>query len=214
MKKTTAILTGALGALVCAGSVRAHHSYLAFETTPIWVRGTVVSFEHKNPHTLITLTDTTEDGQTRSWVVEGPPQNALDRRGIGADVLPTVGDTLEFCAFPYKSVAELSRLWPGVDFSARRSWQPGSSSQQVAGRVMFVPDAQMRLWGSHGPISECIRSSDDRRQSWLDFINADPNVRQTWCGQRAFAGSPSNALSTASKEFTEEINGLLAKPCE
>jgi hypothetical protein len=212
MKKLMTVGGAALAALACTGSVRAHHSYLSYETTPIWVKGTVVRFEQKNPHALITLTETTEDGQTRGWVVEGPSQDALDR-GIGPGVLPTVGDTLEFCAFPYKSVAELSRLWPGVDFSARRSLQPGLSSQQVAGRVMFMPDAKMRLWESHGSISECIRSSDERRQSWLDFINADPNVRQTWCEQRAFASRSSNAWPTASKEFMEEFNRSIDEPC-
>jgi hypothetical protein len=53
--------------------------------TAVWIQGTVVRFEHKNPHTIITLEDRSEDGQVREWSVEGPGQSRLDRFGIGAN---------------------------------------------------------------------------------------------------------------------------------
>jgi hypothetical protein len=59
-----------------------------------------------NPHTVITLEDRSEDGQVRRWAVEGPPEAALDQRGIGTDV-PKVGDTLEFCAFPSPEIVRV-----------------------------------------------------------------------------------------------------------
>jgi hypothetical protein len=41
------------------------------------------------------------------------------------------------------------------------------------------------IWGSYGALSECIRSAgEDERESWLDVLNSD------------------------------EINGLMAEPCE
>jgi hypothetical protein len=212
MKKTMAISAAALVALACAGSLRAHHSGFMYETTPIWVEGTVVRFEPVNPHTITTLEERTEDGQVSRWAVEGPGQSQLARMGIGMDV-PKVGDIIKFCAFAYKPAAELSRMFPGVDFSVRRSSPAtdGPSPQFVAGHVMVTPDGEKRLWEPHGVISECIRSSDDQRQSWLDVLNSNPRARQAWCEQRRYA----YIQSTASlREFVEEINSSIDNPCE
>ena len=212
MSKMMPICTGALAALACAGSVGAHHSYLVYQTTPIWIQGSVVRFEHVNPHTIITLEDTGEHGKIRLWAVEGPSQAEVDRRGIGPDV-PKVGDTVKFCAFPYKSEAELSRIWPGVDFSKRRATQgaDGTSRQFVAGHVMVMSNGERRLWEPHGLIGQCIRSSDEPRQSWLDFLNRNPAARETWCRQR---GDKRVQADASLKEFVEEINSSIDHPCE
>jgi hypothetical protein len=211
MTKSTAVLAAGLAALACAASLQAHHSGYMYETTPLWIKGAVVGFEHVNPHTVITLEDRSEGGQVRRWAVEGPGQSQLDRMGIRTDILK-VGDVVQFCAFPYKSVAELSRMWPGVDFAARRTLQraDGLSPQFVAGHVMVMPNGEKRLWEPHGLISECIRSSDDQRQSWLDFLNANASVREAWCEQRGY----SQVQSTASlREFVEEVDGSIDTPC-
>jgi len=208
----TATWTAAISALAWAGSLQAHHSGYMYETTPTWVKGTVVRFEHVNPHTITTLEQRSEDGRVHRWAVEGPGEFQLDRLGLSVNV-PKVGDIIEVCAFPYKPAAELSRMFPGVDFSARRT-SPGtddSSPQFVAGHVMVKPDGKKLLWEPHGMISECIRSSDDQRQSWLDFVNSNPRVRQAWCEQRGYA----HVQSTASlRELVGEINSLIDSPCE
>src|ERR1044072_1726383 len=136
MKWGTTIRVAALAAWICTGSASAHRSYLSYQTIPLWIEGSVIRFEHVNPHTRITLQDVAPDGQVRLWVVEGPPQNDLDRGGASLHV-PNGGDRLRMCAFAYKSAAELSRIWPGVDFSTRRSeLNDGSSPRYVAGNVM------------------------------------------------------------------------------
>jgi hypothetical protein len=212
MKKTNATCAAALAALACAGSLQAHHSGSMYDTTPIWVTGTVVGFEPVNPHTVTTLEERSEAGQVRRWAVEGPGQFQLGRLGLRMDV-PKVGDIIEFCAFPYRPAAELSRMFPGVDFSARRSSAAadGSAPQFVAGHVMVMPGGEKRLWEPHGLISECIRGSEDQRQSWLDFLNSNPRVRQAWCEQRGYT----HVRSTVSlRESVEEINSLIDDPCE
>jgi hypothetical protein len=212
VNKTIAIWAAALVGLACAGSLRAHHSGSMYDTTPIWVKGTVVRIELVNPHTVTTLDDGSGDREVSRWAVEGPGQSQLDRMGIGMDVAK-VGDIIEFCAFAYKPAAELSRMFPGVDFSARRS-SPDTdplSPQLVAGHVMVMPDGEKRLWKSHGKISECIRSTDDQRQSWLDLLNADSRAWQAWCQQREME---SVQLTVSSRELVEEINGLIDSPCE
>src|SRR5690242_1080085 len=99
MRKRGAIGVVGLAALACAGSVQAHHSGYMYQTTPIWINGTVTRVELKNPHTITTLEDTGEDGKVRLWAVEGPPQTALDRRSGSGEYVPKVGDRLEVCAF-------------------------------------------------------------------------------------------------------------------
>jgi len=184
MKKTLAVWAMLIAALACAGSLRAHHSGIMYNPTPIWIDGTVVRFEGVDPHTITTLEERSADGQIRRWAFEGPGQSQLDRMGISMDV-PKVGDVFEFCAFPYKSAAELSRIYPEADFLGRRSFLDadgfGSSPQFVWGHVMVIPDGEKQLWNPHGVTSECMRSSDDQRQSWLDFLNSNTRVRQAWC---------------------------------
>lgn len=210
MKRTKAIWAAVLAALASAGSLHAHHTGNMYEQTALWVKGTVVRFDGIDPHSITILEERSADGQIRRWGVEGPSRAQLDRTD-GA-VVPMVGDTVEFCAFPYKPAAELSRMFPGVDFSTRRSSEDtdGPPTQFVAGHVMVMPDGEKRLWEPHGIIAECIRSSDDPRQSWLDFLNSSSRAREIWCGQRDYA----QVLSTASlRELVEEIDTSIDDPC-
>jgi|SRR6185503_3787433 hypothetical protein len=218
MSTKTVIGAAAIAALVCAGSVRAHHSGFVYQTTPIWISGTVSHFELKNPHTITTLEARSADGQVRVWAVEGPPQMALDRRSGSGQYLPNVGDRLEVCAFPYKTVDEIAadtRLSPRPDDSVLRrltsTTAEGASPRLVAGHVLVTPDGAKTLWEPHGLISECMRSANDQRQSWLDLLNANAGARQLWCEQRRYAAVQSNA---SLKEFVEETTGLLDEPCK
>jgi len=201
------------------GSVQAHHSGYVYQTTPFWITGTVTRVELKNPHTITTLEAKSADGQVRLWAIEGPSQTALDRRSGSGEYVPKVGDTLEVCAFPYRTVEEIardSRLTPPLDDSRRQrlesSTTEGSSPRFVAGYALATPDGAMHLWEPHGFISECIRSSNDQRQPWLDFLNASPRAHELWCSeQRRYAAIQSNA---SFHELVEELNGLLDEPCK
>lgn len=213
---------GVLGfaALACAGAVQAHHSGYMYQTTPIWISGTVTRVDHKNPHTITTLEGKGDDGQARVWAVEGPglTQTGLDRRAASGEYVPKVGDTLDVCAFPYKPVDEIardSRLVPSLDVSVQerleRTTTDGASPRFVAGYSLATADGQMHLWEPHGFISECIRASSDQRQRWLDFLNANPKAHELWCSERRrYAAIQSNA---SFHELVEELNALLADPC-
>jgi hypothetical protein len=212
MKRTVTVGAVALAVLAWAGSLQAHHSGSMYETVPIWVKGTVLRFEGINPHTITTVENRNADGQVRRWAIEGPGQFQLGRLGLGVNV-PKVGDFIEFCAFPYKSAAELSRRFPGADFSKRRSSTDvdGSPLTFVAGHVMVMPDGEKRLWEPHGVISECIRISENQGQSWLDFLDSSPRARQAWCEQMKYTRNQSSA---ATSQLEEEINSLIDDPCE
>jgi hypothetical protein len=203
-----------LAALACVSSIRAHHSGYMYQTTPFWISGEVVRIELKNPHTIMTLEDRSENGQVRLWAVEGPSQTELDRTGADA---PRAGDTIEVCAFPYKSADEITRdarITPPLGASARQwlsvSATDGSSPRFVAGHVLVTGDGQMRPWEPHGIIAECIRSSNDERQPWVDFLNASPRARELWCQQKRYTPVQSNAPL---RQLVEELDRLLDDPC-
>ena len=214
MTKTATTLATALAVLACAGSARAHHSGYMYQTTPIWISGAVIRFELKNPHTIITLEDRSQNGEVRLWAVEGPSQTEVDRMNIN-DQVPKVGDTIEVCAFPYRSPEEIARdqRISGGDGSTRRSSaaSDGSSPQFVAGHVLVMPDGEMRFWEPHGVIVECLRSSGDKRQAWVDLLNASPRAREHWCGGRRSAVVQSNESFLG---LVEAIDGSLYEPCK
>ena len=213
----TAGLAG-LAALACAGSVQAHHSHLDYQTTPIWISGTVTRFELKNPHAITTLEGRSENGQVLVWTVEGPSQTGLDRRGSSDEYLPKVGDTLEVCAYLYRPVEEIAsdpRLVPYLDDSILRRLEAttteGASPRLILGHLLVTAGGAMRVWEPYGLISECMRSSNDPTQSWIERLNANPEARKFWCDQRGRDAVQSNA---ALKGFVEETNLLLAEPCK
>ena len=193
--------TAAIAMLGSVGAAQAHHTGSMYEQSPIWIKGTVVRFDRTNPHSIITLEDRGDNGQVRRWAVEGPAQFQLDRMGIAED-FPRVGETLAFCAFPYRP-EHLARF---------RSQDPdGVPRQLIEGHVMVLSDGQRQFWDPHGIISACIGSSDDPRKSWLDFLNSNSRAREAWCQQRAWAA---NQSTTSSRDLVEEIDRWIDKPCE
>ncbi|HWN39757.1 MAG TPA: DUF6152 family protein [Gammaproteobacteria bacterium] len=216
MRSRPATMAAAL-ALVCAGSVRAHHSGYVYQTTPIWIAGTVTRFELKNPHAITTIEGSSEDGQVRVWAVEGPSQTELDRRSGAGESVPKVGDTLKVCAFPYKPAEEIARdtrLTPSLDDSVRRRLEAtttdGASPRLIEGHVLVMPDGGMRSWDPHGILVECVRTSNAAKQVWVDFLNTSSRARELWCQQRRYEAVQSNAPL---RDLVEEINGQLESPC-
>ena len=210
MKRSITVWMAGVVALVCAASVCAHHSGSMYSPSPVWISGTVVRFDAVNPHTVTAIEARSADGQIRQWAVEGPGRDQINRLAVDRYV-PQVGDAISFCAFPYKSADELSRLFPDADFSRSRAAAADASlPRYVAGHVMIVPGGELQLWEPHGLIGACIQSSDAPRETWLAFIDSDPRVRDGWCTQRTYAVVQSNAEL---RETVEEVNASLDSPC-
>jgi len=201
MKKTMAIFAAALAS---AGAVQAHHSLSMVDiSTSIWVRGKVVHFEAVNPHALMVLEESRANGEVQRWTIEGGHSGRIGRMGV----LPREGDVIEVCGFPLRE---------GL-LSQDSSPDPyGFSGQFVHGHTLLMPDGHWELFGPYGSLAECMTSSDEKRDSWLDFLNnADSSVRDLWCGQRWSAEQGLSSNSTAyPTELGDEINGLMAEPCE
>jgi hypothetical protein len=153
MSMRTATWAAAIAALVCAGSLQAHHSSSMFDIeTPIWVKGSVVHWERKNPHVMVTIEERGEDGRTYRRLVEGPPLYKFDRLGVGPDFLK-VGDRVEFCGFALEETVAAQRLYTDP---------PGVTLQFVHGHVLVMPDGRRRLWGSYGRTEKCLRPGETK----------------------------------------------------
>jgi hypothetical protein len=94
-----ALLTGAL-------TVSAHHSFAATydESKTIEIKGKVVVFSFRNPHSSITV-EVTTNGKKDRWAVEGPASSQLSGSGIQNDTLK-YGDELVVTGNPSRTPDE------------------------------------------------------------------------------------------------------------
>ena len=113
MRKTAVTLFAlAASLLVASGPVAAHHSAAMFEDDPakrLLLTGTVVRWIWANPHCLLQVDVTGDDGQTVRWVVE--TSNPLDmvNRGWSSRSL-RAGDEVTVTAEPARSGRPLGHI--------------------------------------------------------------------------------------------------------
>jgi hypothetical protein len=84
MSKQSAGLLGAVGLLLAAAPVAAHHSFAAeFDINkPIELRGTLTSMQWANPHGWLYIDVTNPDGTVTNWAIEAGGATQLLRRGV------------------------------------------------------------------------------------------------------------------------------------
>src|SRR4051812_49305676 len=66
------------------GPVRAHHSYAAtyYLDKTVEIRGEVMAFMYRNPHSIIQVMVTDEDGRKVRWACEWGGTLSLDKKGV------------------------------------------------------------------------------------------------------------------------------------
>jgi hypothetical protein len=129
MKITIGFALAAIGALVSALPLSAHHAFAAeFDVNkPVKLRGTVVKIEMVNPHSWIHVAVKSPDGTTTEWMIEGGSPNALIRHGFTKAALP-VGTEVIF-----------------------EGYQAKDGSPRANGRDITFPDGKKIFLGSSGP---------------------------------------------------------------
>jgi hypothetical protein len=100
------VLLSVLAIAAAAAPARAHHSFAATynESKTIEIKGRVVVFSFRNPHSLITV-EVTDDGKKYRWAVEGPGSTQLANTGVQNDTL-RYGDEVVVTGNPSRSPDE------------------------------------------------------------------------------------------------------------
>ena len=131
-------VAAALGLLLAAVPVTAHHSFAAAydETKPFNLQGVVTRLELINPHAWIWMDVKGADGKVVNWGIEGGPPVNLFRNGITKNSLPT---GTEIKVFGYQSkAAESKGVGVYVEYLDGRKVFMGGSAPGAIG----VPTAQ------------------------------------------------------------------------
>jgi hypothetical protein len=81
--ETLLLVFAMTGTLAMAGSAAAHHAQAPFfdQERTVEVRGTVVRWVFRNPHPVLELEATNDQGQKVVWAVQFAPATALAKRG-------------------------------------------------------------------------------------------------------------------------------------
>ena len=162
MKKMKATWTAAIAVLASAGSLAAHHSLARFDTTTaVHVKGTVVSFLRVNPHSIIFLDQTREDGQIQRWAVDGPAPNQLDRMRVEKDILKA-GDVIEVCGFVTKEGVPSQRAPQKSASVGLDPATPNMTGQVLNGHLLVMPDGTRRFWSDYGHLEKCLNPGETR----------------------------------------------------
>jgi hypothetical protein len=125
-------LTAAVG-LFATVPLGAHHGAAAYDVgKKVVLKGTVKEWIYSNPHCLLTLEVTGEDGQTVRWIVEGQAPNVVFPVGYRKDTF-TFGDQVTVTVEPVKNGRPMGRILSAVtaDGKTLGAANSGGSSPSV-----------------------------------------------------------------------------------
>ena len=109
MRRLTTLALVALGFVIAASSLSAHHRWPVDMSTLVTVQGTVVSFNFSNPHPMIQLDVTNEAGEVERWQVGGPATNRMANNGWTRDTLQG-GEQITGIGFQFSDGQRIIRL--------------------------------------------------------------------------------------------------------
>jgi hypothetical protein len=123
--KLAAISCAMVGLTCLSIPLFAHHGYAAYDTDrKVTLKGTVTRWVWSNPHCLLQLDVTDDNGHVAHWTAETENPTAMSRVGW-TDKSLKVGDQITLTALPVKSGAPVGRI---IDVVL-------SNGQKLPGRV-------------------------------------------------------------------------------
>ena len=100
---------GAIGILIAAGTLSAHHRWPVNRSAEVTVQGTVAAYTWSNPHVMIVLDVRTDDGSIERWEVGGPSINQMAANGWDRNTLKA-GDVITGFGFRFSDGSRILRL--------------------------------------------------------------------------------------------------------
>ncbi len=178
-----------VGLLLASVSATAHHSFQAtFKSDEtITVEGVVTDYRFKNPHVIVYLDVTNEDGSTTNWMSEGGSATSLRRQGWDKTTIPKgqrirINGNSTHDGSPMVSIGTIEILDADSDAVVRtlgRQRQPGGGPP---GGMGMGPNA---MGASQGPVASVPLTLDDGR----------PNLTGAWIqNQGGPRGGPPESL--------------------
>jgi len=123
------VSVAAIGLLLSA-PLAAHHGAAAFDTgKKVTLKGTVKEWIYSNPHCLLSLDVTGEDGQVVHWIAEGQAPNVIFPVGYRRDSFK-FGDQVTVTVEPVKNGRPLGRILQAV-LADGKTLGPAASAPQV-----------------------------------------------------------------------------------
>jgi hypothetical protein len=148
---------------VAAPRADAHHSLAVYSNEFVELEGEVAAIAWQNPHVMLELRASGEDGQPKTWRMEGGSVTTLQRSGVTRELL-RVGDRVRVAGLPSRRDPFMLAL-TNVQLPDNREIQflTGApprfttAEQMVRGSAQVVEDARrenrgiFRVWSVPGP---------------------------------------------------------------
>ena len=157
--RSLVLVSAALCAVAAVLPVNAHHSFAAsFTDERIMREGVVERYVFRNPHVLLYIAVTDDDGASETWMVEGSSATGLRSAGWSADTLSS-GDHVR------------------INGRAGRNNRPMISMESVA-----VLDPESKIVLRDLPLENFADSREPAEILSLSLTRADglPNLTGTW----------------------------------
>lgn len=93
--------------IIAPGVVQSHHSFTAtyFEDQTVTIKGRVLQFQFRNPHSFVHVQAPDEEGEMHRWAVEWGGSSQLSNQGLAAATLRP-GDEVEITGNPGRDAAD------------------------------------------------------------------------------------------------------------
>jgi len=99
----------AIGFLVAAGPLLAHHAWPVDSSREVTLKGTVTSYTWANPHVMIGLDVQASDGSVQKWQVGGPSVARMQGNSWDRSTLKT-GDVITGVGHQFSDGSRVLRL--------------------------------------------------------------------------------------------------------
>lgn len=129
------ILSAVAAGLLMPFPLFAHHGGAAFDSgKKVTLKGTVKEWVYSNPHCLLRLEVTGEDGQMVQWIAEGQAPNVIFPGGYRRDSFKP-GDQVTVTVEPVKNGRPVGRILQAV-LADGRTLGPANSTPPTAGAAV------------------------------------------------------------------------------